>query len=66
MSIDNAHRPTADFREHLEWEVVSAFRRQQRINASRHARSSGISAGILMAAFAWTTVCVENVPQRST
>jgi len=39
MSIDNMHGPTGDFREHLEWEVVSAFRRQQRSNASRHTRS---------------------------
>ena len=34
--------------------------------AIRHALSSGISAGILMAALQWTTVCVANVPQRST
>jgi len=40
MSIDDMHRPTTDFREHLEWEVVSAFRRQQRLNARHHAQLS--------------------------
>ena len=40
MSIDDMHRPTTDFREHLEWEVVSAFRRQRRLNARHHAQLS--------------------------
>jgi hypothetical protein len=39
MIPDTTHRPDAQFREQLEWEVARAFRRRRRLAASQRARS---------------------------
>jgi len=36
MTTTNMHDPSPEFRERLEWEIVSTFRREQRLDDKRH------------------------------
>lgn len=40
MTTDDTHAPTKEFVDHLEWEVVSAFRRETRLDEQRRSRQT--------------------------